>query len=235
MSRGLAVVIPVLDEAPILPELVARARASALAARADAEVVVVDDGSTDDTPRVASRLSDGVVRFVRLGSNRGQLAATLAGLATCEASIVAVLDGDLQDPPELVPELVASLDRAPWADAAFAVKASRDDGPVLRVAARAHRAVLARIARRPPPAGAGSYCAIRAEVVARLCAARDPRGNLAPLVAAAAARWTTVAYRKAARWDGRSRVGLAGLAREALDSWWSAWRDRGAAGSGEAG
>jgi glycosyltransferase involved in cell wall biosynthesis len=214
----LAVVVPVLDEAAILSELVRRVRDGALAADADARVLFVDDGSTDATPALAAGLSDEVVTFLRLPANRGQLAATLAGLAATDADVFAVLDGDLQDPPELIPELVGALARAPRADAAFAVKVARDDGLAMRVASRLHQAVLARVARRPPPAGAGSFCAMRREVVAHALASGSTHANLATLVAAAADAYVTVPYRKAARYDGRSRVGLLGLVREALAS-----------------
>jgi dolichol-phosphate mannosyltransferase len=214
----LAVVIPILDEAAILSELVARTRGGALAAHADARVLFVDDGSTDATPGLAPNLSDEVVAFLRLPANRGQLAATLAGLAAVDAEIVAVLDGDLQDPPELIPELAGALARAPGADVAFAVKVARDDGLAMRVASRLHHAVLRLVARRPPPEGAGSFCAMRRAVVERVLASSSTHANLATLAAAAAGSYVTVPYRKAARYDGRSRVGLLGLVREALAS-----------------
>jgi dolichol-phosphate mannosyltransferase len=216
---SLAVVVPVLDEAAILVELVRRVREGALASAADAQVLFVDDGSADATPTLAAQLSDDVVTFLRLPMNRGQLRATLAGLAASDAEVVVVLDGDLQDPPELIPELVARLARAPTAGAAFAVKTARDDGLAMRLASRAHHAILARVASHPPPPGAGSYCAMRRAVAGRLVASPASEANLAILVAAAAGPHVTVPYRKAARYDGRSRVGLLGLVREALASW----------------
>lgn len=222
----LVVVIPVLDEAAVLRELVARTRAAAVHARPRARVVIVDDASTDDTERLAPELSDDVVSFLRMPSRRGQLGATLAGLASLDASIAIVLDGDLQDPPEAIGDLVAALDGAPQADAAFAVKSERDDARWMSVASRVYGSALRRLAISPPPTGAGSYCAMRRSVVAALLASPPRVANLAPLVAAEAERWVSVEYRKAARRDGPSRVGPAGLVLEALGSLAAALRRR---------
>ncbi len=221
----LAVVIPVLDEAQVLPELVARVRRAATTAHPDARVLIVDDASTDATPELSASLSDDVVRFLRLPRRSGQLGATLAGLAACDADVCVVLDGDLQDPPETLPDLVAALTASPRLLAAFAVKHARDDGRWRELASDLHGAVLRRLLERAPPPGAGSYCAFRRDVARAVLAVERPTGNLAALVAAAAAGdVAVVTYRKAARRAGSSKVGLVGLAREAIGTWTTALR-----------
>src|SRR3954467_8040502 len=74
----------------------------------DVEIVYVDDGSDDATPAILAglALADARVRFVRLSRNFGHQAALTAGLEHARGDVVVMMDGDLQDPPELIPHLV---------------------------------------------------------------------------------------------------------------------------------
>ncbi|MFO0601697.1 MAG: glycosyltransferase [Polyangiales bacterium] len=214
----LSVVIPVYNEAAVLPELTRRARAAALACDAEAEVILVDDASGDATRALAPALSDAVVRFVHLAQNRGQTGATLEGVAHARGRVVAVLDGDLQDPPEHVVALYAALAANPAADVAYAVKRSRRESPGARAAFALYHALQAAFGELPLPAGAGSYCAFRAGLRGGLLARPTSRANLATLLATGRAPFVAVPYDKDQRAEGDSRVGAWGLCREALDS-----------------
>lgn len=104
----LSVVVPVYNEAQVLPELHRRLLA-VLHAQADSfEVIYVDDGSKDDSVAVMRALQreEPGVGVLRLSRNFGKEAALSAGLrATCGACVI-VIDADLQDPPELIPEML---------------------------------------------------------------------------------------------------------------------------------
>jgi len=107
----LSVVVTVLDEAASVDELYRRAVA-ALDGRAF-ELVFVDDGSTDGTFAALARLHevDERVRAVRLKRNYGQHPAMHAGLARARGRAIVTMDGDLQNPPEEIPKLLAALER----------------------------------------------------------------------------------------------------------------------------
>lgn len=214
----LSVVIPVFNEAAVLPELARRARAAALRCGDEVEVILVDDASRDGTRDLAAGLSDDVVRFVHLDENRGQTGATLEGIARARGAVVAVLDGDLQDPPEHVAALYAALAARPNVDVAYAVKHGRAEPAPARAAFAVYHALQSAFGDFPMPAGAGSYCAFRARLRDPLLAASPSRANLATLLAAARPPFVAVPYRKERRVDGDSRVGTYGLCREALDS-----------------
>lgn len=112
-----SLVIPCYNEAKSLPELVLRARFTAEAG--DGEVVLVDNGSTDDTPAVLARLLDPAderVRSIRVDPNEGYGWGITRGLAVCRAPIVGWTHADLQTDP---------------ADALRAVAAIEGAGPVL--------------------------------------------------------------------------------------------------------
>ena len=220
----LSVVAPVYNEAGILSEFVARCTRAAEQCGRPFEVVLVDDASTDGTPGVLASLArDGRVRAVRLASNAGQFRATQAGLRAARGGWIAVLDADLQDPPETIPRLVDVLATAePAVGAVLAVKSHRDDPGLFMLGQFIFHRLQHALSRVAVPRGAGAYCLMRRAIAERVARAECPRANLAAVVAvavsAARGRVETVTYEKAARYDGRGHVGWAGLIGEALDS-----------------
>jgi glycosyltransferase involved in cell wall biosynthesis len=120
----IAIVIPVFNEAAVLPELFARLDALFAAQPGCAwEAVPVDDGSRDPSPALirAQAARDPRFRLVELSRNFGFQSALSAGLArTGDADAAVTMDADLQDPPELIPALVAA-----WQNGADIVRATR--------------------------------------------------------------------------------------------------------------
>ncbi len=104
-----SVVVPVHDEAPVLPALYERLRAVLDTLDGPWEVILIDDGSRDSTYRLASELNerDARVKVVRLSRNFGHQVALSAGLDVARGQAVVTMDGDLQHPPETIPEFVA--------------------------------------------------------------------------------------------------------------------------------
>src|SRR5262249_48825286 len=127
----LSVVVPLFNEQETVAALWGRLHAVLEQLGAPAEVVLVDDGSQDRTPRWIDALHerDERVVVVRLSRNFGHQAAISAGLAHARGRAVVVMDGDLQDPPELIPEFL-QLWRA-GNDVVYAVRRSRREGPWL--------------------------------------------------------------------------------------------------------
>ena len=114
MARELAllsVAAPMHDEEDTAPKFHARV----VAALGDVpfELVIVDDGSRDRTAAVLTDLAqdDERVKVVTLSRNFGHQAALTAALEHASGDVVVMLDGDLQDPPELIPEMVEALAR----------------------------------------------------------------------------------------------------------------------------
>jgi dolichol-phosphate mannosyltransferase len=124
----LAIVIPILNEQDILPELFRRvSEACARVTDAQWRIVLVNDGSADDSARLIQEQQARDARFtlVDLSRNFGHQPAISAGLAHAgDVDAVIVMDGDLQDPPEVIPDLVAS-----WRDGGQVVRALRRSRP----------------------------------------------------------------------------------------------------------
>jgi len=108
----LSVVVPVYNEAPNAEALVGELRATLDRLTLTSEVVLVDDGSTDETFALLAAVcaADPRFRIVRLRRNFGQTAALSAGLDHASGGIIVTMDGDLQNDPADIPRLVAALD-----------------------------------------------------------------------------------------------------------------------------
>jgi dolichol-phosphate mannosyltransferase len=104
----LSIIISVYNEAESLPALMTRLRRVLASMDEDYELVFVDDGSTDETPRLLENLAgiDNHIKVLRFSRNFGHQAAITAGLDFANGDAAVVMDADLQDPPELLPEMM---------------------------------------------------------------------------------------------------------------------------------
>jgi len=131
----LSIVMPVFNEAQSLPILWEELQTVLKAVEEPAEVIVVDDGSTDSSVEFVRVLqaSDSRVRLIRLVANRGLSSALAAGLRAVRGRVVVTLDSDLQSDPRDIPLLLAHLDRF---DAAVGWRHARRDPWLKRVSSR---------------------------------------------------------------------------------------------------
>jgi glycosyltransferase involved in cell wall biosynthesis len=110
--QSISLIVPALNEAENLVETIPQAIAVLEGMDVEYEVIVVDDGSTDDTPRVMHKLraAHPHLRSVRLRRNAGKAAAMSIGFDLAEGDILVTMDADGQDEPHAIPVLVAKLD-----------------------------------------------------------------------------------------------------------------------------
>lgn len=111
-----------------------------LQGRHDFEIVLVNDGSPDDVQRVIDHLAteDSRIRFVELGGNLGQHAATLRGLAEARGDVVVTIDDDGQNPPSAVLTTMSELERGGY-DVVYGAFRQRAQSPLRRFASSANR------------------------------------------------------------------------------------------------
>ena len=107
------IVIPVFNEIEIIDQLHRRVSGACQETDLNFRIIYVDDGSTDSTAQWISdnaidrnEVSNGSTQLLRLSRNFGQPAAIFAGLESSTADCVVLMDGDLQDPPELITDMV---------------------------------------------------------------------------------------------------------------------------------
>ena len=206
MSRELvSVVVPVYFNAESLPKLAARLRAIAEAADWDMEVIFVDDGSQDPSWEriVEITRSWPRARGVRLTRNFGSQMAITAGLAEATGAAAAILSADLQEPPELLPEMVAAWRQG--ATAVLAVRKSRPEGWTTRAAAGFYYRTLRRLAFEQMPAGGFDCFLIGRPAIDFLVGSREIHTSLPGLLLWGGFATALVPYDRAAREDGESR------------------------------
>lgn len=204
-----SVVVPVYNEEPNLEPLV-EAVCDVLGVGGDWELLLVDDGSTDDTPEKAARLARQIpnVRLLRLARNYGQTQALQAGFDNARGEVLVSMDGDLQNDPRDIPLLLEKLEEG--YDLVAGYRKDRQDRWLTRkVPSRAANALIRRLTGVPIRDNGCSLKAYRRRIVERIHLYSDMHRFIpAMAVAQAGARLTEVPVRHHARRAGQSKYGL---------------------------
>ena len=154
----LSVVVPLFNEEDVLPAFHARLVAALAGIEGGWEVVYVDDGSTDSTPLrlKALRATDPGIATVRFSRNFGKEAGMSAGLQLARGRAVVIIDADLQDPPELIPQMVVTWRQG--ADMVNMRRRSREGETWFKKAtARAFYRIINRLAEVDIPSNVGDF------------------------------------------------------------------------------
>jgi len=165
----LGIVVPAFNEEENIPILWRELAATLDAAGCSFEVLIIDDGSTDQTANIIRDLarSDPRLRGLVLTRNFGHQAAISVGLQHVRGAAIAIMDADLQDRPADALRLYQEC-RAASADVAYAIRRSRQEGPIKRAAYHVFYRVLGRLARINIPLDSGDFCVMDRKTVDRL-------------------------------------------------------------------
>lgn len=206
-SPALSVVIPFFNEAPNVAPLLAELREALSGLGVDAEVLCIDDGSTDTTAEELAREAEAspTVRVERFAVNRGQAAALWWGFQNACGIWIAMLDGDGQNPPGELTRLWALRDTA---DMLAGARIGRQDSWLRRVMSRVAN-VTRRLLLRDGVSDTGcSLKLFRREVVRSFLPIRTLYSFLPAFAVAAGWKVTEVPVAHRARLAGTSKYGL---------------------------
>jgi glycosyltransferase involved in cell wall biosynthesis len=221
-SRPLvSVVVPVFNEEQSLPDLHKRLRSSLANLAGGYEVVYVDDGSRDrsgETIAAWATNEDNVV-LVQLSRNFGMEIAMSAGLDHARGDYTVLMHADLQDPPELVPDMLR-IAAEQEADVVFARRIGREESRVKRLLATGFYAMMRGLARVPYQGQAGDFRLMSRRVTDTLKEMPERRRFLRGMVAWVGFKQVPIEYRRAGRTagGGASYPALFRLSFEALTS-----------------
>ncbi len=212
-----SIIVPLYNEQDVLPELCRRLRATVARLHGPAEIIFVNDGSGDGTLGIlkAVQFEDKLIRVVSLSRNFGHQAAVSAGLHFAEGDAVAVLDGDLQDPPELLPALLEKLDEG-W-DVVYGIRRQRRGAILKRLSYFVFYRLLHRLANIDIPVDAGDFCAMSRRIVEHLNRLPETDRFLRGLRAWVGFRQTGIPYERDRRQAGVPKYTIAKLVQLSLD------------------
>ena len=217
----LSIVVPCFNEEECLAALHARLAAAAEAAVGDDyELVLVNDGSTDRSWELMRGLaaSDPRLVAVNLSRNHGHQLALTAGLDLCHGDLILIIDADLQDPPELLAEMMQAMERE-GADVVYGVRTQRTgETPFKRATAHAFYRMLARATEVDIPVDAGDFRLISRRALDALLAMREQARFIRGMVAWIGFRQVPFPYKRDERFAGTTKYPLRKMIRFALDA-----------------
>jgi glycosyltransferase involved in cell wall biosynthesis len=213
----LSVVAPVYDEQELIEEFVSRTCAAV--APLHFELVLVNDGSSDRTPELLDQIaaSDPRVRVVHLSRNFGHQAALTAGLEHARGDIVAMIDADLQDPPELILEMIERW-RA-GADVVYAVRKQREGETAFKLATASwFYKLFDRLAQVDLEPNSGDFRLLDRRALDALLAMTERSRFLRGMTVWVGFTQTAVPYERDARTAGETKYTLRKMLRFSLDA-----------------
>jgi polyisoprenyl-phosphate glycosyltransferase len=213
----LSVVAPVYDEELLVEQFLARACAAA--ADYDFELVLVNDGSKDRTPELLDRVAaaDPRVRVIHLSRNFGHQAALTAGLEHARGDVVVMLDSDLQDPPELIADMVARWSQG--AEVVYAVREQRRGETAFKLATASwFYRLFNKLAQVDLEPNAGDFRLLDRRALDALLAMTERSRFLRGMTVWVGFEQTSISYERDARHAGETKYTLRRMLRFSLDA-----------------
>ena len=213
----ISVVVPLFNEQENLAELHRRLDAVLQSLDLPYEILLVDDGSRDQTPRLIDALTgrDRHVAALHLSRNFGHQAAISAGIDHARGQAVVVMDGDLQDPPEALPHFVQK-----WREGfevVYGVRQRRKEGLLKRLGYSGFYRICRAISDLDIPLDSGDFCLMDRRVVDVLKHLPERMRFVRGLRSFAGFRQTGLVYDRGAREAGKPKYTLSALIMLAID------------------
>lgn len=213
----MSVVVPLLNEADGVRELYRRTAAAL--SDLPFELLVVDDGSTDGTAAALVELAAADPRFkvIALSRNFGHQAALTAGLDAATGDAVVMMDGDLQDPPELIPAMVQAWQGG--SDVVYAVRTDRQGESRFKISTARHfYRLMSRLSNVPLAEGAGDFRLLDRRALDALLSMRERSRYLRGMTSWVGFTQTAIPYVRETRHSGRTKYPLRKMVRFAFDA-----------------
>jgi len=212
-----SVIVPIFNEEQTLEELHQRLTKTAELLDQPYEVIFVDDGSRDRSFPLLKTFHEQDPRFkiIRFSRNFGHQVAISAGLDLATGDAVILMDGDLQDPPELIPQMIARWKEG--FEVVYTVKMSRKENALKRIAFRAFYRILDALSSVKIPMNAGNFSLMDRRVVTVFRAMPERNRYISGMRAWAGFSQTALAYHRDPRFAGKPGMSFTRLVHLALD------------------
>jgi len=219
-KKFLTVVVPVFSEEKVIPEFYRRMRdvLTGLESQYDHELLFIDDGSRDGSLDLLKELSrnDRSVKIISFSRNFGHQFAITAGLDYARGDVLAIIDGDLQDPPEVIPEMLRKWEEGN--KVVFGVREKRKgENPFKLLTAKVFYRLIRLLSDTKMPLDAGDFRILDRQVIDTLRSLREENRYIRGLVSWTGFKQIGIPYRRDRRYAGKTKFTLKKMIRFAFD------------------
>ena len=217
MEKSISIVIPVFNEEDILPFLFERLEKVCKNISIITEIIWIDDGSLDNSANLIKELI-GISKnhkMVRFSRNFGHQAAVTAGLVEAKGDAVVVIDADLQDPPELIEQMIKMWKKG--ADVVYGVRRTRDGSVLLRLAYFIFYRLLNFFSEIEIPLDSGDFALMDRKVINSINALPETLRFVRGIRAWVGFKQEALGHDRPARYSGKSKYSFRALYRLAVE------------------
>ena len=209
-KQSISVVVPIYNDSEVIHELIKRLSPVLESITADYEIILVDDGSRDDSwlQMLAVRQANASIKAVRLSRNFGQQSAIAAGLSLTSKELIVLMDSDLQDRPEDIPVLIDALLADEKATMAIAQWEERKDSRFKLAVSRLFQRVSNSITEIQTMPRLGIFRVMKKSVVEELRNFPEKTATTVSLLYYIGSRYVAVPLKRDARFAGKSGYNL---------------------------
>jgi dolichol-phosphate mannosyltransferase len=209
-KQSISVVVPIYNDSEVIHELIKRLSPVLESITADYEIILVDDGSRDDSwlQMLAVRQANAFIKAVRLSRNFGQQSAIAAGLSLTSKELIVLMDSDLQDRPEDIPVLIDALLADEKATMAIAQWEERKDSRLKLAVSRLFQRVSNSITEIHTMPRLGIFRVMKKSVVEELRNFPEKTATTVSLLYYIGSRYVAVPLKRDARFAGKSGYNL---------------------------
>lgn len=219
--KKISVVIPVFNEEAIIFELISRLQKATHHLPYDFEFVLVDDGSSDNTLLILLQIQKSEPRLtvLKLSRNWGHQNAYNAGLDYAPGNAVILMDGDLEDPPELIPDFIKKWEEG--FDVVYALKQSRQESLIKRAFSSLFYSLLKQISEVDVDKQAGMFSLMDEKVIRELIQLKERNKYYVGLRYMLGFKQISVSYNREKRFAGKPRQSFRKLMNYAFNAFFS--------------
>ncbi|MBI2722708.1 MAG: glycosyltransferase family 2 protein [Bacteroidetes bacterium] len=217
MSKKISILVPIYNSASFMSKLLEAIDAQRKKSDWNLELILVDDGSKDGSYEKIEELSKTYhyIKGIKLSKNFGHQIAVKTALSHCTGDYVAIIDDDLQDPPELLPNFFEYLDKG--YDVAYGVRKKRKESLIKRICYSAFYKILKGMSDIHIPIDSGDFCVMKKHVVDNMLKLKEQSPFLRGIRSWVGFKQIGIEYERAARYDGQSGYSLKKLLKIAAD------------------
>ncbi len=219
-SVELSVVIPLFNEELVVDELLKRLLATITNITDSCEIILIDDGSTDQTltKLLLAQKNEKRIRVVQLSKNFGHQAAFTAGLSIAKGDAIVMLDGDLQDPPELIKELYDKLQSDEVLDVVYAKRNSRKEKASRGFLTKVFHKIFKKILRSESIDNVGNFAIFRSTVKDAILSYSEKTRYLPGIRVHVGFNQDSIGFDRDERFAGKTKMSLSKLFSLSLDA-----------------